>query len=156
MKFAVIGTGVVGTALAVLLERAGYECVGVNTRSEISYQHFREYLNKDQLPLEILTAQADVLFITTQDGMIHSVAQTLVREGLIKPGQLWIHCSGSLSSEVLRVYQDIPVSCLSIHPFQTFTNVKEALSILAGSHFGVEGDDVEKGEFIVRALGGIP
>lgn len=156
MKFGIIGTGVVGTALAVRLEKAGYECVGVNTRTEESYQVFRKYLNKDHYSLESLVPKVDMLFITTQDGVIQQVAKELTSRGLIISGQLWIHCSGSLGSQVLRVAEDAPVKCLSIHPLQSFANVPEAINLIEGTHFGIEGEADEIAERIVRDLGGIP
>lgn len=156
MKFGIIGTGVVGTALAVRLEKAGYECVGVNTRTEESYQVFRKYLNKDHYSLESLVPKVDMLFITTQDGVIQQVAKELTSRGLIISGQLWIHCSGSLGSQVLRVAEDAPVKCLSIHPLQSFANVREAINLIEGTHFGIEGEADEIAERIVRDLGGIP
>jgi predicted short-subunit dehydrogenase-like oxidoreductase (DUF2520 family) len=156
MKFGIIGTGVVGTALAVRLEMAGYECVGVNTRTEESYRHFRQYLNKDHFSLESLVPKVDMLFITTQDGMIRQVAEELTSRELIISGQLWIHCSGSLGSQVLRVAKDAPVKCLSIHPLQSFANVPEAINLIEGTHFGIEGEAEEIAERLVRDLGGIP
>jgi len=156
MKFGIIGTGIVGTALAVRLEEAGHECVGVHTRSQRSYERFCSYLMKEHLPLETLVPAADVLFITTQDGMIHTIAENLSANALIKPGQAWIHCSGSLPSDVLRVKEDLPVYCLSVHPLQAFASVEKALTILLGTHFGIEGDNQELGERIVKDLGGIP
>lgn len=156
MKFGIIGTGVVGTALAVRLEKAGYECVGINTRTEESYRLFRQYLNKDHLSLESLVPKADMLFITTQDGMIRQVAEELTSRGLIISGQLWIHCSGSLGSQVLRVAKDASVKCLSIHPLQSFAGVSEAINLIEGTHFGIEGEAEEIAERLVRDLGGIP
>jgi len=156
MNFGIVGTGIVGTALAVQLHRAGHECVGVHTRSIFSYERFRTYLNKEQLSLAGLLAEADWLFITTQDASIRSVAEQLAREGIGRPGQSWIHCSGSLSSQVLRVNPHVPEHCLSLHPLQAFADVESALKILPETHFGVEGDDEEQGQSIVRDLGGIP
>ena len=156
MKFGIIGAGIVGTALAVRLEKAGHECIGVHTRSLISYERFRSYLNIDQLPLDVLVPAADVLFITTQDGMIRTVAENLSTNVLIKPEQVWIHCSGSLPSDILRVKENLPIHCLSLHPLQAFANVEQALAILQGTHFGIEGDNQVLGEGIVKDLGGIP
>ena len=156
MRFGIIGAGIVGTALAVRLEEAGHECIGVNTRSRLSYERFRSYLNKDHLTLDALIPAVDWLFITTQDGMIRTVAEYLSANGLIKPGQVWIHCSGSLPSDVLRVKESLPVRCLSLHPLQAFASVEKALAILTGTHFGIEGDDEDLGEVIVKDLGGTP
>ncbi len=115
MKFGIIGTGVVGTALAVRLEMAGYECVGVNTRTEESYRLFRQYLNKEHFSLESLAPKADMLFITTQDGMIRQVAEELTSRELLISGQLWI-IAPFACLQVLRVADDATVKCLSIHP----------------------------------------
>lgn len=156
MKFGIIGAGIVGTALAVRLEEVGHECIGVHTRSRQSYERFRGYLKIDHLPLEELVSAADILFITTQDGAIRMVAEKLSTDILVKPGQVWIHCSGSLPSEVLRVKESLKVRCLSLHPLQAFASVEKALTILKGTHFGIEGDDEELGEKIVKDLGGIP
>jgi len=155
MKFGVIGAGIVGTALAVRLEEAGHECIGVHTRSHRSFERFCSYLNKAHLPLEKLVATVDILFITTQDGMIRGVAEKLSANILIKPGQVWIHCSGSLPADVLRVKESLAISCLSLHPLQAFASVENALAILPGTHFGIEGDEEELGEMIVQDLGGI-
>jgi len=156
MKFGIIGTGIVGTALAVRLEEAGHECLGVHTRSRLSYVRFRKYLKIDHLTIEELVPAVDILFITTQDGVIRSIAEKLSENALIKSGQVWIHCSGSLPSEVLRVKESLPVCYLSLHPLQAFASVEEALTILPGTHFGIEGDKEELGEEIVKDLGGIP
>jgi Uncharacterized conserved protein len=156
MKFGIIGAGIVGTALAVKLEEAGHDCIGVHTRSRYSYERFRNFLDKDHFALDTLVAAVDCLFITTQDGMIRTVAENLLANGLIKPGQVWIHCSGSLPSEVLRVQEDMPIRCLSLHPLQAFASVEKALAILPGTHFGIEGDDEGLGKEIVHDLGGIP
>ena len=156
MKFGIIGAGIVGTALAVRLGEAGHECIGVHTRSLLSYERFRSYLNIDHLSLDMLVPAADALFITTQDGMIRTVAENLSANILIKPGQVWIHCSGSLPSDVLRVKENLPIHCLSLHPLQAFASVEQALAIILGTHFGIEGDKQELGERIVKDLGGIP
>ncbi|WP_407305866.1 Rossmann-like and DUF2520 domain-containing protein [Desulfosporosinus sp. SB140] len=156
MKFGIIGAGIVGTALAVRLEEAGHECIGVHTRSRLSYERFCQYLVKEHLTLDALVSSADGLFITTQDDMIREVAESLSLKPLIKPAQVWIHCSGSLPSNVLRIRNDLSVRCLSLHPLQAFASVEKALAILPGTHFGIEGDDQEFGEGIVKDLGGIP
>lgn len=156
MNFGVIGTGIVGTALAVRLEKAGHVCVGVHTRSPHSYEKFRNYLRIEQLSLEELIPKVDWLLITTKDGMIRTVVESICANTIIKLGQVWIHCSGSLSSNVLKVNDRIPVKCLALHPLQAFASVENALAILDGTHFGIDGDDLELAEKIVRELGGIP
>lgn len=158
-RFAVIGTGVVGTALAVLLEEAGWECVGVNTRSRASYNRFRQYLNKEYLELSRLSVEADIIFITTQDGAIEKAAQQLAEVTKKRTGQTWIHCSGSLRSAVMCKNPLLAVNYLSVHPLQAFADVDSALTLMAGIHFGIEGNNQESEELgteLVKILGGIP
>lgn len=156
MKFGIIGAGIVGTALAVRLEEAGYQCLGVETRSTSSYERFCRYLNKKRIPLEEWVPEADLIFITTQDGMIRSAAENLAERKLYKTGQIWIHCSGSQKAQILKKSLVLPIKTLSMHPLQTFADVDQALKLLPGTHFGLEGEAVEEGVQIVQALGGIP
>lgn len=158
-QFAIIGTGVVGTVLAILLEKAGLECIGVNTRSQISYERFSKYLQKKHLEIDEIAKQADLIFITTQDGSIEAVAKRLSKRKETKSGQFWIHCSGSLQSKVMCQNPSLPVNYLSIHPLQAFACVDSALTQMAGTHFGIEGSNElsrATGQELVQLLGGIP
>ena len=158
-NFAIIGTGVVGTSIAVLLEQAGLKCIGVNTRSQASYQRFCRYLSKEHLSLEQISKRANLIFITTQDSSIEKVAEKLSAYKQRKKDQIWIHCSGSLRSEVMCKDPSLQVGYLSIHPLQAFATVDSALTLLAGTHYGLEGSTgkvEEIGVALVELLGGIP
>lgn len=156
MKFGIIGAGIVGTAIAVRLGEAGYECIGVETRSPSSYERFYRYVRKDKVPLEQWLPEADLVFITTQDGMIRSAAKDLAERELYRTGQIWIHCSGSQKAQILKDNPELPIKTLSMHPIQTFAAVDEALKLIPGTHFGLEGEAIEEGVKIVQDLGGIP
>lgn len=141
------------------MEEAGLKCIGVNTRSKQSYERFSTFLQKRQLNLKELTAAADLVFITTQDAIIKDIAEKLTKERLYKEGQVWIHCSGSQPSAIMCRKPGIPVGFLSVHPLQAFADIETALSLIEGTHFGLEGDSPqteELGEAIVQVLGGIP
>lgn len=156
MNFGIIGAGIVGTAMAIRLEQAGHRLVGVHTRSEISYDRFCRYLHWKKHPLQEWITEAEVVFITTQDGSIRLVAEELSRKKLFRPGQLWIHCSGSMSSRALQIDKSLPIKYLSLHPLQAFAGIDQAVELLKGTHFGIEGDAEEVGLIIVEQLGGIP
>lgn len=156
MNFGIIGAGIVGTAIAIRLEQAGHRLVGVHTRSQSSYDRFRRYLHWEKRPIEEWVIEAEVLFITTQDGMIRLAAEELSRRKLFRPGQIWIHCSGSMSSRAMQVDQSLPIKYLSLHPLQAFAGIDQAVELLKGTHFGIEGDAEEVGTEIVSQLGGIP
>ena len=157
-NFGIIGAGVVGTTLAILLNKAGWECIGVNTRTNKSYERFCSYLPTKHLRLDELVKEADILFISTQDSSIEKIASQLTQK-TNKPGQIWIHCSGSLRSEIMCQDKDLDVGYLSVHPLQAFANIDSALVLMPGTHFGIEGnsqDAEEFGEALVKLLGGIP
>lgn len=159
IKFGIIGTGIVGTALAVLLSRQGWECIGVKTRSQKSFARFCSFLPGTQVGLGEMAVKADVIFITTQDAEIEKVAEELSVQDMHREGQVWIHCSGSMGSRVMRKKLGLSIDYLSIHPLQAFANVDNAVSIIGGTHFGIEGNSLEteeKGSQIVKLLGGIP
>ena len=157
-KFGIIGAGVVGTTLAVLLNAKGYEFIGVNTRSEKSFERLRSYLPAKHLEMNELAETADILFITTHDNAIREVALGLSKEK-VKTDQIWIHCSGSLRSDIMCQDRRLKVGYLSLHPLQAFANIENALVLMRGTHFGIEGDcqeTEEMGEDLVKVLGGIP
>ena len=156
MNFGIIGAGIVGTAIAIRLEQAGHRLVGVYTRSKRSYDRFCTYLQWEWRPLEEWIGEADLVFITTQDGMIRPVAEFLTQNGLYKEGQIWIHCSGSASSRIMQVNEDLPINYLSLHPLQAFAGIDQAVELIPGTHFGIEGDAIQTGLEIVTQLGGIP
>lgn len=156
MNFGIIGAGIVGTAIAIRLELAGHRLVGVHTRSQQSYERFCTYLQWEKRPLGEWVVEADLIFITTQDGMIRPAAEQLTHNNLYKEGQIWIHCSGSVSSQVMQVDKNIPINYLSLHPLQAFAGIEQAVELIPGTHFGIEGDDLETGLEIVTQLGGVP
>ncbi|UWG97743.1 DUF2520 domain-containing protein [Dehalobacter sp. DCM] len=159
LKFGIIGAGSVGTSLAVLLEKAGLECIGVTTRSRASYERFRSYLDKENLPVEQLAALADILFITTQDKYIEAIACELSPIQNRKTNQVWIHCSGSLPAELMCKDHTLKVGYLSLHPLQAFADADHAVNLMKGTFFGVEGSSQEVeslGVALVSLLGGTP
>jgi predicted short-subunit dehydrogenase-like oxidoreductase (DUF2520 family) len=154
--FAIIGAGVVGTALAVLLTRRGRICAGVHTRSAASLARFQAYLPVPALPPEALAERAALIFITTQDEYIAGAAALLPA----RPGQWRVHCSGSLPSAILApAAPAAETHCLSLHPLQAFAGVDQALELLPGTHYGIEGDSAAaaaKGRELAVLLGGVP
>ncbi|NMA68089.1 MAG: DUF2520 domain-containing protein [Desulfitobacterium sp.] len=156
MNFGIVGAGIVGTAIAIRLKEAGYNLVGVRTRSKSSYERFCRYLQWDERPIEEWILEADLVFITTQDAMIPVAAKELMDKGLYREGQYWIHCSGSTSSRTMAADPQVKINYLSLHPLQAFAGIAEAVELIPGTHFGIEGDGIELGREIVTKLGGIP
>jgi predicted short-subunit dehydrogenase-like oxidoreductase (DUF2520 family) len=151
--FSIIGTGVIGTTLAVLLTRSGYTCVAAQSRSRSSLERFRGYCPVGQATADML--RAGTIFVTTQDEYIEEVAAELSQLPL-DPGTFLAHCSGSLPSSVMAMAD---VRVLSLHPLQAAADVETALELIPGAHFCLEGSDEvaeARGLELIQALGGIP
>ena len=140
-KIGIIGAGKVGLALGYLLQSKGYQLVGISSLSWEKTQEGAAFINTTPFadPLK-LAQEADCLFITTPDGQIGRVAEYLAAKGAIKKGQLIMHMSGALPAEVLAPAKEKGAFIFSLHPLQTFADVKVAVQNLPGSFFAAQGD----------------
>lgn len=140
MKIGFIGAGKVGSALAILLQRSGYRIAGVASRSQQSAQKLAQRLEVPVLPPEEVARQSEALFLTTSDDAIAVVADQLAAKGAFHPGQLVLHLSGAHSSEILAQAAEQGAVTLSVHPIQSFAGVEQALALIPGTYFSIEGD----------------
>jgi len=133
-----IGAGTVGTALAALLSRKGYQVTGVSSRSQTSAENLaREVggcrvLNDNQ---EVADT-AELIFITTPDDTISQVASQVNWHS----GQSVVHCSGADSTGILEPAKKSGAMAGSFHPLQTFAGVRQAMENIPGSTFAVEAE----------------
>lgn len=151
-----IGAGKVGSAFALLLQKAGYEVVGIASRTPSSAQRLAARLNSPVLTAVQVAENAQALFLTTTDDALAEVVADLTRDKGFHPGQIVLHTSGALTSKVLDSAAARGAITLSLHPLQSFASVDEAVAILPGSYFSVEGDTrgFSFAREIVEKLGG--
>lgn len=154
---AVVGAGKVGSALALLLNRQGYPVAGVASKSITSARRVAEELKvpATDKPEEV-TAGADVVFITTPDREIAGVAGDIAQKGGFRPGQVVFHTSGAHPADEVGAARRSGALAGSLHPLQSFADVKMAMESLPGSYFALEGDGeaLPVAELIVKDLGG--
>ena len=138
-KISFIGAGKVGTALAVLLSRRGYDIVSVydqdaNAAATLTAQikGCRTAANSQQA-----ADAADMVFITTPDGVIPRIAS----EVKWRRGQGVIHCSGADSTAILEPAKKAGAMTAAFHPLQTFAGAKEAMENIPGSTFCIEAEE---------------
>ena len=159
MKIAVVGAGTLGTAIAVLLEAAGHQVVGVSGREETRRRASTHLPGDPFLEPAEAAAEAELLVIGTPDDVIEPMAETLAGANAIGLGTWVAHLSGSLGLDVLRPAVEAGARVLAIHPLQTFPDVESALARLPGCATAITANDEEGyllGERLAGDLGGVP
>jgi predicted short-subunit dehydrogenase-like oxidoreductase (DUF2520 family) len=157
-RVAIIGAGVVGTALGYLLKKAGYEIAGIASRTLKSARKARGFIKEGDASTDLgsVARKADIVFITTSDDAIENACISIASEDGFRHGAVVFHTCGALPSSVLKSARKKGAKTASLHPLQSLANVKEAVKNLPGSYFCIEGDrqavTVAKG--IVKTLKG--
>ncbi|MDY6952473.1 MAG: Rossmann-like and DUF2520 domain-containing protein [Thermodesulfobacteriota bacterium] len=156
---AIIGCGIVGSAMGKLLARAGYRITGVATRSLETAQRAARAVGAERFsdsPWD-MSQGAQVVFITTPDDAIQSTCEAISSHKGVATGAVVMHCSGALSSHVLSSARGCGAAVATLHPIQSFASVDQAERLVPGSFCGVEGDEeaLPLVRQIVRDLGGV-
>ena len=138
-KIGFIGTGTVGTALAVRLGAKGYPVVAASDKTLSSTQRFASMVPgcRTYQQNQDVVDNADIVFITTHDDAIAPVAASLKWHS----GQSVVHCSGAASLDILAPAKVDGATTGAIHPLQTFAGLSSAIDNIPGSTFGIEADE---------------
>lgn len=138
LKLGFIGAGTVGTALAVRLSSKGYRIAGVSSRSQSSADNLAKMINgcRAFTSNQDVADTAELVFITTPDGAISSVASGIRWHS----GQSAVHCSGADSTDVLEAARKSGANIGAFHPLQTFASVSQAIENIPGSTFALEAE----------------
>ena len=159
MNVAVIGAGTVGTAMAVLLERAGHRIVGISGRAETRRRASSYLPGVPFLEPAAAAGKAELVVIGTPDDVIEQTVEALAAAAAVGRGTSVTHLSGSLGLEVLTAAGEAGARILAVHPLQTFPDVDSALEGLPGCAIAVTADDDEGsllGERLARDVQGVP
>ncbi len=138
-KIGFIGAGTVGTAIACLLGRKGYNVTIVSSRTDKSARQFIERVPGCRIAAtnQEVANKADIVFITTPDAIIPTIAAELSWH----PGQSVIHCSGADTAATLQPARQSGATTGTFHPLQTFANCPQAIINLPGSTFAIEAEE---------------
>lgn len=157
-NFAIIGTGMVGTAIGFLLKKAGYKVISVYDKSPAALKRATSYTGgKPFLNPQDAVQEADCILITTPDDFISSACGEVALSPSLK-GKFVFHMSGAGGLDLLEAARKAGASVASIHPLQSFSSIDQAIKIIPGSYFGVTADKkaLTPAKNIVRRLQGIP
>ena len=155
MKISIIGIGRIGGALALALNKNGYEIENLAARKKENAERIAQITESNILTEnELDRISSDIIFITTQDSEIENTAKNLAAGLSGKPSVF--HASGSLSSEVLRNLKDIGCPTGSIHPLVSISDAILGAERFKDAYFCVEGDGeaTRTARKIVENLGG--
>jgi len=153
---ALIGAGSAGGAMAVALYRTGYPIVAVASRQLASAQRCGELVAASWVGTDIVAAagRAEIVMIATPDHAIEQCCNDIAAADGFKPGQLVVHLSGALSSQVLHSAASAGANTLSLHPAQTLVDPLQGAELLKSCWFCLDGDDaaIDQGTQIVNDL----
>ncbi len=160
-RFVIIGAGRVGTAIGHVLQERGEEVTVVVSRSEESLKRASSFLQDVIFTTELLDVRGkgNTFLITTPDDLIADISLDLASAGIVKKGNRVVHMSGALGLDVLEASEERGAEVMSIHPLQTFADVRAALRKIKGTAFAITTRNERArrwAEGFVRTLGGEP
>lgn len=154
LRIAIVGSGALGSVLAVSLHRAAHTVEAVFGKKS-SLKSARALARKVKARAASIPAklEADVVWFCVPDSEITHAAQ-LLRESSWN-GRIALHSSGALTSDELGALRKRGAAVASVHPMMTF--VKNSRPSLAGVPFAIEGDAraVRAARSMVKDLGGL-
>jgi predicted short-subunit dehydrogenase-like oxidoreductase (DUF2520 family) len=159
VDIAVVGAGRVGTALAVLWQRADHRIVAVAGGVATPERAARFLPGVPVLSDEAAASTADVVVIATPDAAIEPVCRGLAAAGALDAATAVVHASGATGLDALDAAAGLGVATLSVHPLQTCPTVEAAVERIPAAAFAVTAlDDAgyDLGERLARDAGGRP
>jgi len=141
MDVAVVGAGRVGTALAVLLGRAGHRVVGASGGRASKARVERHLPGVPFVSARQAAAAAEVVMLGVPDDAVASVCHDLAGGGAVREGRAVLHLSGSVPLVALGPARTAGAAVLALHPLQTVPDVEAGIERLPGSHVAVTAWD---------------
>ncbi|HVR01223.1 MAG TPA: Rossmann-like and DUF2520 domain-containing protein [Polyangia bacterium] len=154
----IMGAGVVGTALAARLVRAGIPVIGLHGRQVELTDAARAISGVVGSTGEIpdIMSESDVIIVSVRDERIREVAERLVNEKRLRPTQVVLHTSGAnAAASVLAIARPHVRAVGTLHPLVSFADPRVAIEHMREVAFGIEGDEAAKAfaKRLVRAMG---
>ncbi|MCB1454676.1 MAG: DUF2520 domain-containing protein [Rhizobiaceae bacterium] len=137
-----IGAGNLGKTIAHLIRRHETATIqGICNSTLESSQKAIQFIGEGAAFSKITDLPpCDITFITTADDNIQQCCEILSTSNLLKPGSIVLHCSGSLSSEILSSSKVKGCFTASAHPMRSFANPAVSINQYKGTYCAIEGD----------------
>ena len=143
MNISVVGAGRVGTAMAVLLGRAGHRIVAVSGRGPTRDRASRFLSDVPFLDPADAARVGELVLIGVPDDAIPGIVEQIAAAEGFRAEQWVAHLSGASGLGVLAPARAAGARLLAIHPLQTFPDVSAALDLIPGCAMAVTADDAE-------------
>ncbi len=138
-----IGAGRVGTAMAVLLTRAGHHVTAVSGRGPTRARAASYLPDVPVLDAAEAARAGELVLVALPDDLIEPTVREIAEAGALGPGMYVAHLSGALGLGVIEPARAAGAHRMAIHPLQTFTDVGRAVDLIPGSTFALTADDEE-------------
>ena len=149
MKIGIVGAGRAGTAVAVLLQRAGHEITGVSGRGPTRDRASRFLPGIAVMePVEVVRA-SELAIVAVPDDLIETVVGSIADAEGFRPGRWVAHLSGATPLAALDRAREAGAGRLGLHPLQTFPDPAAGIARIPGSLIALEADD-DAGSFIAE------
>lgn len=157
----IVGSGRLGTVLAMSLSESGYRIEAVVAKDRLRARKAAALTSDATLALRAadlaLLPTSKVIILSVPDDSIAEVAQELadLTSGKVR-GRVVLHTSGALSSSVLQPLAKVGFHVGSLHPLVSVSDPRRALENLQGAFYCIEGDAASAriARVIVRDLDG--
>jgi predicted short-subunit dehydrogenase-like oxidoreductase (DUF2520 family) len=143
MNVSVVGAGRVGTAMAVLLGRAGHRIVAIAGRGPTRDRASRFLPDVPFLDPADAADAGELVLVGVADDDIPAIVGQIAGAGGFRSGQWVSHLSGAFGLDVLSPGRAAGARPLALHPLQTFPDVAGALDRLPGCAMAVTAEDAE-------------
>jgi len=157
-SISVVGTGKLGSSLAIALKSKGFEVSGLYSIGGDSQRKLCKRLgiclNNDLIES---VSSSNIIFITVPDSQIANVSRLISQSANVESikNKYVFHMSGALTSDELVELGSLGAVTGSLHPIQTFAGISGP-EIFEGVYFGFEGscDIYPVAKYLVDALNG--
>ncbi|MBV8660290.1 MAG: DUF2520 domain-containing protein [Burkholderiales bacterium] len=134
-----IGAGRLGRTLARLwVDQHLVQMGAVVARQTEHAEAAARFIGAGQPMTNLPATLANITLIATPDDAIESIALALAPHA--RSGQIYVHCSGALSSAALVPLRAAGAAVASVHPLKSFASPEHAITDFTGTYCSTEGD----------------
>lgn len=141
----IIGAGHLGKTIGYLLARQHplITIGGICNRSKTSTMTAIEFIGSGAYYSDMSKLpHANITLIATPDDLITETCIELSQNPFLKEGDIVMHCSGSLASDVLSAASDKKCFVASVHPMRSFAKPELSVAQYQGTYCAMEGDEM--------------